>query len=136
MGTQGGYGLKVKIAVAGVQTVIAHILESDMPEFEKILADVTAHDSTSGYAEQIATGKRQVNEFTTTLLWDADAATHTAIIAGFNSDATVNMTVEDPDGVETITFAAHVVKIGRVAAQEEGYKADITFQPTGVPTIT
>jgi predicted secreted protein len=136
MTTQGGYGLVIKIEITATLTAIAHVLESDMPEFEKIIADVTAHDSPSGWAQSIATGKRQMNEFTMTLLWDADAATHAAIVAAFNSDVTVNMSVQDPDGIEVIAFAAHVVKIGRMAEQEEGYQAEITIQPTGVPTIT
>jgi predicted secreted protein len=136
MTTQGGYGLVIKLEIAASLTAIAHVLEADFPEFEKLLAEVTAHDSPSGYAEYISTGKRKLGEFTMTLLWDADAATHAAIVAAFNSDATINMSVQDPDGVEVISFAAHVTKVGRQAEQEEGYQAEITIQPTGVPTIS
>jgi predicted secreted protein len=136
MTTQGGYGLVIKIEITATLTAIAHVLEADFPEFEKLIAEVTAHDSPSGYAEYISTGKRQMNEFTMTLLWDADVATHAAIVAAFNADPTVNMSIQDPDGIEVIAFAAHVVKIGRQAEQEEGYQAEVTIQPTGVPTIT
>lgn len=136
MATQGGFGLQIRISVSATLTAIVHIQEADMPEFEKVLAEVTAHDSAGGYAEYIATGKRKVNEFEMTLLWDKAAATHAAVLAAFNSDAPVNMSVSDPDGAETIAFAAHVYKMGRVSEQEEGYQCVVTIQPTGQPTIT
>lgn len=136
MATQGGYGLTIKIQVSATLTTIVHVLEADMPEFEKVLAEVTAHDSAGGYAEHIATGKRKINEFEMTLLWDKAAATHAAVIAAFNSDSPVNMSVADPDGAETIAFSAHVYKMGRVSEQEEGYQCKVSIQPTGQPTIT
>ncbi len=135
MSTQGGFGLTVKIAVAAVQTAIAHLLSASMPEFEKILKESTGHDSAGGYAEYIATGKRKVNAFEATLLWDKADATHAAIKAAFDSDSAVAMTVMDPDGAETITFNAHIFKMGRISEQEDGYQCKISIQPTGQPSI-
>ncbi len=136
MTIQGGFGLTVKIDVTAVQTAIAHILAGDMPEFEKVLKESTGHDSTGGYAEWIATGKRKVGAFTLTLGWDKAHATHAAILAAFNSNSPVNMTVMDPAGSETIAFAAHIQKLGRISTQEDEYQCKVTIQPTGVPTIT
>jgi predicted secreted protein len=108
----------------------------EFPEFEKIVADVTAHDSTGGYAEYIATGKRQLNSFKVTLGWDSAAATHAAVKTAFAADTTSTIVAADPDAVESISFSAHITKLGRIVKQEEGYKCDVEIQPTGVPTIS
>lgn len=136
MGTQGGFGLKVKITVSTVLTAIAHITDAEFPEFEKILKEVTGHDATGGYAEFIATGKRKVNSFPVTLAWDSSASTHAAILAAFDSNDAVAMSIEDPAGDEVISFNAHIQKVGRISDQEDGYKCKVTIQPTGQPTIT
>lgn len=136
MGTQGGFGLVVKISIAAVMTVVAHVLDGELPEFEKILKEVTGHDATGGYAEFIATGKRKLNAFNLTLLWDKAQATHAAMITAFNSEDPVNMSVQDPDGAEVIAFSAHIQKLGRISTQEDGYQCKVAIQPTGQPTIT
>jgi predicted secreted protein len=135
MTRQGGFGTTIKITVTAVLTAITHAQEIEFPEFEKILADITGHDAPGGYEEIIATGKRKMNEFTVKLTWDVDEVTHAAMLAAFNSDEVVGMSVEDPDGSEVITFDAHVSKLGRVAEQEEGYVCDVTIKPTGIPVI-
>lgn len=135
--TQGGFGAVLKIADnSGTLIAVTKVIDFEFPEFEKILADVTSHDSPSGYAEHIATGKRMLNEFTVTLLWDRDQDTHHKMVAAFDSDLPVNMSTEDPDGVEVIAFSAHVRTISRIAEQEEGYRAEVGIQPTGIPSIT
>lgn len=134
MTRQGGFGAVLKIG--SPLAAVAHVEDFEFPEFEKVLAEITGHDSPGGYAEHIATGKRRLNEFTCTLIWDKSTATHTAMVAAFDSDAAVPMSAEDPDGSEVIAFSAHVNKIGRISEQEEGYKAEVTIQPTGQPNIT
>lgn len=131
---QGGFGAVLKIDVSGL-TAVTHVKDFEFPEFEKILADITAHDSPGGYEEMIATGKRKMNEFTCTLVWDIGETTHAAMVAAFDSDDAVNMSTEDPDGLEVITFAAHVQKLGRIAEQEEGYQCEVTIKPTGIPLV-
>lgn len=135
MTVQGGFGAVLKITVASSLTAVARVRDFEFPEFEKILADVTTHDSPGGYAEHIATGKRQLNEFTCTLVWDREEATHDAIVAAFDSDDAVEMSTEDPDGSEVIVFDAHISKLGRIAEQEEGFTCEVSIQPTGIPTI-
>lgn len=134
MARQGGFGAVLKIDVSGLQAV-AYVKDFEFPEFEKLLADITSHDSPGGYQEMISTGKRQLNEFTCQLVWDVSQTTHDAMIAAFDSDDPVDMSAEDPDGTEVIAFAAHVSKLGRVAEQEEGYVCDVTIKPTGQPSI-
>lgn len=132
----GGFGLQVKISVSSVLTAIAKMTEGEIPEFEKFIAENTSHGATGGYATYKATGKRKLNEFKVTLEWDVAEATHAAVVAAFDSDDEVNMSVVAPDGSENIAFAAIVNKIGRISQQEDVYKADVTIQPTGAPAIT
>lgn len=70
-----------------------------------------------------------------TFTWDIAEVTHAAVQAAFSSDLPVDMSVQDPDGDEVISFSAHVQKLGRVTKQEEGYTCAVTIQPTGQPTI-
>lgn len=132
---QGGFGAVLKINVTASLTAVTHVVDFEFPEFEKILADITAHDSPGGYAEYISTGKRKMNSFTVKLVWDIAETTHAAVLAAFDSDLPVNMSVEDPDNFEVIAFAGHISKLGRVAEQEEGYVCNVEIQPTGQPTI-
>lgn len=132
MATTGGYGASLTIA----GTAIAHIMEMEFPEFEKILSDVTAHDSAGGYAEYTASGKRQMNSFKVTLLWDALSGTHGQLVDAFESNSTVTFVAADSASNEDISFSGHVVKLGRVSKQEEGLSCDVEIQPTGIPTIT
>lgn len=136
MAIQGGFGSSLKITVSSVLTAVAGVKEFSFPEFEKVLADVTAHDSPGGYAEHISTGKRKLNSFTATLVWDRDETTHAAIVAAFDSDSPVACSVEDPDGVEVIGFDAHISKLGRMIEQEDALTCEVEIQPTGQPTYT
>ncbi len=131
---QGGYGAVLKINVSGL-VVVTHVMDHEFPEFEKILAEITAHDSPGGYAEFISTGKRKMNAFTCKLVWDIGETSHAALVAAFDSDDAVGMSVEDPNGYEVIAFDAQISKLGRIAEQEEGYACDVEIQPTGIPTI-
>jgi hypothetical protein len=136
MATQGGFGLTVNITIGETLTAIATILDGEIPRFKRYLAEFTAHDSTSGYDEYISTGRRGLDKFKLTLGWDAVEETHEAIVAAFDSEDPVEMSVEDPAGIETITFDAFIEEIGRIAKQKEGYVAEVVIQPTGAPTIT
>ncbi len=134
-GRQGGYGAIIKIKVTSTMTAIVHAQDIEFPEHEKVLADITAHDSPGGWQEWIATGKRKANSMKCTFTWDIAEVTHAAVQAAFSSDLPVDMSVQDPDGDEVISFSAHVQKLGRVTKQEEGYTCAVTIQPTGQPTI-
>ncbi len=136
MSTQGGFGLDCKITVGTTLTSIAHILDCEFPKFVKVIKEFTGHDATEGWAEWIASGKRKMEKFKMTLGWDSADSTHAAIVAAFDADTSVNMSIEDPDGVEVIAFAAQVETLDRISEQEDGYKCEVEVQPTGKPTIT
>lgn len=134
---EGGFGLQVKITVGTSLTAIAYMVEGEIPEFERFVAEATPHSATGGWAKFVSTGKRKLNEFKVTLAWDSDDTTHAAIRTAFDSESSVAMSVVSPDGSdETISFSAYITKIGLIAEQEDYYKAEVTIQPTGKPTIT
>jgi predicted secreted protein len=129
----GGFGLAMRVSVTGTMTALVALLDGELPEFEKFVAEMTSHSASGGYAEYVATGKRKMNEIKLTLGWDSDEATHNAILAAFASDAVSTLTIYTPHGDEGISFSAHITKVGRIAAQEDGYKCDVSIQPSGLP---
>ena len=133
---QGGFGVDLKIDIGTVLTAMTKVVDVGFPEFEKILAEATTHDSTDGYAEWVATGKRKLNEFTCTLTWDTTETTHAAVVTAFDADTAVSFTIADPDADETIAFEGHIRTVGRISEQEDVYKAEVAIQPTGAPSIT
>lgn len=136
MAKSGGYGVKVKIMVTATMTAIASVDKAEFPKFSRGLKEITAHDSTGGWAEYISTGKRELSSFGVTLFWDKAAATHAAIITAFGAETPVNMSIEDPKGGEIIAFSAFIKQIDRISEQEGAYNAKVEIQPTGAPTIT
>lgn len=136
MAEQGAFGSKVKITVSAALTTIANLIDFDPLTLRKTLVNMTGHDSASGYDVYVDTGKRSIPSLKLTLGWDDSNNTHQALIAGYNSTSPVNMSVEDPAGTEVITFSAFIQEISRVYKQTDGYKAIITIQPTGVPTLS
>lgn len=137
-GTEGGFGLQVKITVGTSLTALTYLLEgSELPKFKKFIAEATPHSATGGWAKKYATGKRDAESFKVVLGWDSDEATHAAVHTAFDSDSPVTMAVVSPDGSdETITFSAHIEEIARLTDQEDVYKAEVMITPTGKPTIT
>lgn len=135
-GTQGGFGVSLKIMISTTLTAITKIVAVTFPNQKKEVADVTAHDSPSGYREFVDTGLRELTEFTATILWDDVAVTHAAVLTAFAATTAVSMSIQDPDGNEIIAFSAFITQVGRISEMTDGYKAQVTIRPTGAPTIT
>ena len=133
---QGGLGVKLKITVSAALTAVANVEEVEFPELEKIMADITAHDSGGGWDETIPSGRFNSSEFEATLTWNADDSSHAAITAAFGSTVSMPMSIEDPAGVEVLAFNGFVTKMGRVAELDEAYRCKVTFKATGPINIT
>lgn len=136
MSIEGSMGAKLKIMVAAALTAVTHLQDVDTLTLRKTLVAATGHDAAGGYDEWYDSGKRTIPALKITLAWDDTDATHQALIAAFNSTSPVDMTLEDPNGSEVIAFKAHVQELGRVYKQNDVYKAQLTIQPTGQPTIS
>lgn len=132
MAAQGGYGLTMTLDAAAV----VGIREADFPAIMKYIAESTAHDSSQGYYEATATGKRRVEPFQMTLIWDNSEASHAAVVTALGADSANAIVMGDPDGDESIAFSAHIERIGRQSRQEETYIATVDVHPTGPATIT
>ena len=130
-GTVGGFGIIVKINTVA----ITYLLEGEIPEQEKFIAEATPHNASGGYAVHVATGKRKLNEIKLTLGWDKTEATHAAVLTSFDAETAATFEVTTPGADEVITFSGLISKVGRIAEQEDAYKAEVTIQPTGAPTI-
>lgn len=135
-GTIGGFGLQVKIQSGTNLTAITYMIAGELPKFKKFIAEATPQSSTGGWAVRVATGKRSLESFKVTLGFDSDETTHAALQTAFDSESTVNMSVVSPGSDETIAFAAHIEEIGRIAEDEDYYKAEVMITPSGKPTIT
>ena len=129
-GTIGGFGIAVTIG----GTALTYLIDGEIPEYEKIIAEATPQNATSGYAVFVATGKRKLNEFKLTLGWDITEVTHAAVMTNLNNTALQTFVLTTPGSDETLTFSGFVTKVGRVAEQEDYYKCEVTIQPSGAPS--
>lgn len=135
MTVQGGFGCLLKINTGSLTTIV-NIEDIDDWVLDRIIAEISAHDSTGGYAEFVPSGKRMMNPLSFTCVWDDAETTHQAIITNWAAETTVGFSLSDPDGTETLSFSGYIKTIGRMSKQEGAYRAKITLQPTGVVTLT
>lgn len=137
MAFQGGFGGVVQIDVTATPTTIAKAIEIGSYKRTRTIASVTAHDSTSKWQERLATGRRNVEPFDVTVLFDKASTTHAALQAGLVSGSTVNIKWKSPDGSQEIySFTALITKRTNITDQEDGYKATFTVEPAAAATKT
>lgn len=135
MAIQGAFGVILKIN-SGSLTTIANVEDIDDWVLDRILAEVTAHDSSGGYAEFVPSGKRMMPAFSATITWDDSITEHQSIITNWAAETTVGFSISDPDGTETLTFSGYIKTIARMGKQDGAYRAKITIQPTGAITLS
>lgn len=135
MAIQGGMGVALKINT-GSLTTIANMEDVDDWVFDRILAEVSAHDSSGGWAEFVPSGKRMMPAFSCTLTFDDADATHAALVTNWAAETTVGFSINDPDGTETITFSGYVKTMARSSKQDGAYRVKATIQPTGAVTLS
>jgi predicted secreted protein len=136
MATSGGFGLIYKINIVSTLTTIPKVIEGTLPGRELVMAEVTAHDSTGGYKEQIASGKRSLGEWDFTVLWNSTDATHQAVLTAFKAAAPTNSSVTKPGATEIVTMSTHYTKMKVTTDIEDGVKIQWTCKGTGAPTVT
>lgn len=137
MAVQGGFGVDWTITVGTVAgTSVANVKEISFPVIANKLADITAHDSASGYTEQLATGRKEPAQFEATLTWDVAETTHAQLVTLAGSGASNAMTIEDTGSAETLSFSGIVVSIERMSDMDDALLAKVTVAVTGAITIT
>ena len=132
MAAQGGFGLTLTLD----GTAVVGVRNAAFPEINRIIAEATAHDSDQGYYVAVPSGKKRVNPFAMELMWDANEATHAAVLTALGSATANTITMADPDGDETISFGAFIEGIGRISEQESAYFSTVNVHPSGPPTIS
>ncbi len=136
MAKTSGYGAIFKVTISSVLTAIANVKEIGFPDQMAETADVTTHDSASGYAEWIKTGLLRLGAFDLTLVWDPAAVTHIALLAALASTTPLVMTLTPRSLGEVISFSGFITKVARTSSTTGAYEAVVSVQPTGIPTIT
>lgn len=135
MAVQGGFGVLLKINTGSLTTIV-NMEDVDEWTLDRIIAEVTGHDASGGYAEFVPSGKRMMNPFSATFTWDDSEATHAAMVTNFAAETTVGFSISDPDGTEVVSFSGYVKTMGRFSKQDGAYRCKVTIQPTGAITIT
>ena len=135
MAQLGGFGVLLKVNTGSLTTIVS-VMDVAFPKQSRVIAEVTGHDAPTGHYQALPSGKRRLEPFDATMVWDDTAATHAALLANFNASTVLGFSIQDPGGQEIIAFNAWVEAIGRISKQTEGYQAVVTIHPTGGPTIT
>lgn len=131
MARSGGLGVDWQITITAALTSVAHVEDISFPEEENVLDEITAHDSTDGYEEFIATGLKRSGEFEAMLTWDAANATHAALVALRTSGALNAMTLATPDDAEVLEFNGIITKIVRESPKDKALRTKVTVKVTG-----
>lgn len=136
MAVSGGLGVVWKIPVSATPTTVPNVEDIEFPMSENELAEITAHDSTDGWEEFVATGLKRSGEFEATLTWDIAATPHAELVALQASGAAVAMTLATVDAAETLAFSGIVRNIKRESPIDDAFRAKVTIKVTGAITIS
>lgn len=138
MGVIGGFGVAWQIGVGTGDTMtdVANVKEISFPAMGNEVVDITAHDSTSGAREFIASGLKTAAEFEAELVWDDSDSTHIELIAFEASGAAEAMTIADSGTNETLSFSGIVTEIARESPMDGAMMATVKVQVTGAITIS
>jgi len=131
-----GFGSVYKIDVSASLTLMVKVESCGPITWEKVLDEVTTHDSTGGYKEMADTGKRMVNPFDVVLIWDQAQATHDAVRDAFVGTSAVTWYSGSATGGDTLQTEMFVHKMELSMAQDKINRLKLTVQPTGAPTGT
>jgi hypothetical protein len=124
-----------------VFTAVAEVISLDPPEIINEAIESTSHGTTA-YRTFINSGLREVAEFTATVDYTPTDATHnatTGLLYDLTSSTAHNYQIVFPNvGSTTWQFSAIVTSFKPLAAdaqKPETLQAEITFRPTGSPTL-
>jgi len=136
------YGVQLKrsnMAATPVFTALAEMTNIDAPGLENIVAEATRHVAGGGYREFIATGLKELQEFTIDINYvpgngDHDAAT--GLLGDVISGAAINYQLVFPDTTQwAFTAICRLFKpMGADAKSPATLNAKVTFRPSGTVT--
>lgn len=137
------YGIQLQrsnMAATPVFTAIAEVINIDSPGLENVIAEATRHVGGGGYREFIATGLKELQEFTVDVNYvptDGDHDATTGLLADVIAGTVINYKIVFPDTTEWAFAAiARMFKPeGSEAKSPDTLKAKVTFRPTGDTTL-
>jgi hypothetical protein len=108
---------------------IAKVSDIAPPELLREVDEITNH-SGSGWKEFLPTLK-ELAEFTITVIWDSDEATHSSLTSSLTGGTLKNYQLVFTDtGAETWTFAAYILRIKKLTPIDGANRAEVTVRPT------
>jgi hypothetical protein len=136
------YGIQLKRgngASPEVFTAIASVVNLAPPEIMNPAFESTAHD-TGGYRTFQSTMLREVGEFTITINYTPSTAQYgatTGLLADVVAGTAKNYQIVFPDSTiwAFSAIATSFAPSAPDATGPDGLKADVTFRPTGTPTL-
>jgi predicted secreted protein len=114
------------LTIAGVQDFTFSLGESTQ-------IDVTSHDSSGSYSENVA-GIKEHSPFTVPIVWDGAATSHAYLVTNHGSQITLKITGKE-SSPKTYAFAAIVQNIEYSWPVRGAQTANVTFLPTGAVTV-
>ncbi len=136
---ESSYGSKFLVgdgATPETFTELAEVISIVPPEIIQEAVEATNHSS-GGYKEFISNGLKELGEFSVTVNFLPGHAVASGIANKVITGAVGNYQIEFPNDI-TWTFGALVTnfKVSEMDAQNpEVLTADLTFRPTGEPTL-
>lgn len=120
----------------GTYVTVGEIMDPALPKLERDAREATHAQSTEGWREYIR-GMLNAAEFSLTLHYNPGNAAMPLLMADLTAtDQTPgNYKGVLPDGTEW-DFAALVTGIGPSIPVDDKMEVEVTFQPTGKPTVT
>lgn len=129
------FGVKLERSDMGspaVFTPIANIIDISSPELSRVVHDMTAHDSPSGWREKKG-GLKDGGEFTVNINYDP--GDHDLIINDLDDEDPRDYRLVWPDGIGSWEFRAILSGFVASAPHDDKLTAEITFAVDSKPTI-
>lgn len=140
----GGFGATLYVGSGLVSTTPSYTAVADVEDIstvggKSIMDDITAHDSTGGFREKIATGLMEMDDLDVKLIHNLSNAQQAYAAGGFAynwvNKVPLAYKITLADGMDWI-FDAYVSGWKLEAVKDKAMRSTITLTITGQPTIT
>lgn len=140
----GGFGVLFYIgsgltSTTPTWTAVAKVEDVSPVGGKSVMDEITAHDSSEGFREKVATGLFEVDDLELTLVHDLTQATQANAAGGllynWKNKIPLAYKVTLPDGLDW-AFDAYVAEWKVTALKDKSLRSTIKLTVTGKPTIT
>jgi len=144
MAATGGFGVTFyvgnkELGQTPSYTAVANVENISPVGGEGVMDEITAHDSTGGWAEKVATGLFRMNDLELSLVHDLTLATHAnasgGLLYNWLNKILVAYKISLPDGMDW-AFDAYISKYQVEAVKDKAMRSKLSLTITGQPTIS